>query len=63
MTVGAQGDQILRAVTPELASRSDMMNLQVLGCAAILATPIVPGKNLLAQSFVRLAIQSELWLF
>jgi hypothetical protein len=48
---------------PKLASPLDVMNLQSFGCAAILATPIVPGKNLLAKSFVRLSVQSEPWLF
>ena len=63
VTVGAQRDQILGAVMPKLASPPDVMNLQIFGCAAILATPIVPGKNLLANGFVRLSIQSEAWLF
>jgi len=63
MTGSAYRDQILRAVMPKLASPLDVMNLQSFGCAAILATPIVPGKNLLAKSFVRLSVQSEPWLF
>ena len=63
VTVGAQCDQILGAVMPKLASPLDVMNLQIFECAAVLATPIVPGKNLLAKSFVRVAIQSEPWLF
>jgi len=58
VTVGAQRDQILGAVMPKLASPLDVMNLQIFGCAAILATPIVPGKNLLAEHFVSLPAQS-----
>jgi len=58
VAAGAQGDQGFRAVVPKLASRLDMMDLQVLGCAAILAAPVVSGKNLPAESFVRLGIQS-----
>lgn len=48
---------------PKLASPLDVMNLQIFGCAAVLAVPIIPGKNLLAKGFVRLSIQSEPWLF
>ena len=62
VTVGAQRDQILGAVVAKLASPLDVMNLQILGRAAILATPIVSGKNLLANSFVLITIQSEPWL-
>jgi hypothetical protein len=42
----------------KLASPLDVMNLQISGCAAILAAPMVPGKYPLAESSVRLAIQS-----
>jgi hypothetical protein len=52
MARSAQRDQIFRAVMPKATSRQDVMNLEVLGSAAMLATPIVPCKNLLAQSFV-----------
>ena len=48
---------------PKLASPLEVMNLQILGYAAVLATPIVPGKNLLAKSFVWLSIQPEPRLF
>jgi len=41
VTVCAQGDQILGAVVPKLASPLDVMNLQIFGRAAILAAPIV----------------------
>ena len=63
VTVRAERDQILGAVMPKPASPLDVMNLQIFGCAAVLATPIVPGKNLLAKSLVRLSIQSERWSF
>ena len=63
MAGSAYRDQILRAVMPKLASPLDVMNLQMFRCAAILATPIVPGKNLLAKRFVRLPIQSLPRLF
>lgn len=63
MTAGAQCNQVFGTVVSKLASRLDVMNLQIFGYAAILATPIVPSKNLLAESFVRLSIQSEPWLF
>jgi hypothetical protein len=58
VTVSAQRDQILAAVMSEPAPGLDVMNLQIFGCAAILATPIVPGKNPPVESFVRFPIQS-----
>ena len=57
VTVGTQRDQVFGAVVPKLASPLDVMNLQIFGCAAIPAEPIVPGKNLLVKSLVWLVIQ------
>jgi hypothetical protein len=39
---------------PELTPRQDVMNVQVLNCAAILTAPSVPPENLPAKIFVRL---------
>ena len=58
MTAGAQRDQVFRAVVSKLAARLDMVNLQIFRGAAILAAPIIPGENLLAESFIRLGIQA-----
>jgi hypothetical protein len=43
---------------PELASPLDVMNLQIFRRAATLTAPMVPGKYPLAESSVRLSIQS-----
>ena len=59
MTVGAQRDQVFRAVVPKLASRLNMMNLQVFRCPAILAAPVVPPENLAVESLVSLSVQSN----
>ena len=58
MTAGAQRNQVFGTVVSKLASRLEMMHLKVFRRAAILAAPIVPGKNLLVEGFVRLSIQS-----
>jgi len=52
VTGSTQTDQVFADVMPKLASRLDMMNLQVFRCAAILAAPIVSSENLLAESLV-----------
>jgi hypothetical protein len=59
MTADAQCDQVFEAVVSKLASRLDVMNLQIFGCAAILATPAIPAQNLFANSLVRVWVQSN----
>jgi hypothetical protein len=59
----AQGDQVLGAVRAKVAPRSDVVHLEILRGAAILATPIVPYKNLHAKHFVGRWIHSDPGLF
>ena len=54
MAFDAQRDQVFEAVIPELAARLDVMNLQVLDCAAILTASSIPPENLPAKILVRL---------
>jgi hypothetical protein len=48
MASSTQGDQVLGAVRPQAAPRSEMMHLEIFRGTAILATPTVPCENLLA---------------
>jgi hypothetical protein len=54
MAFGALRDQVFEAVMPELTPRLEVMNLQVLDCAAILTAPSIPPENLPAKVLVRL---------
>jgi len=54
MAFDAQRDQVFEAVMPELTTKLDVMNLQVLGCATILTAPSIPPENLPAKILVRL---------
>jgi hypothetical protein len=54
MAFDAPCDQVFEAVMPELAPQLDVMNLQVLYCAAILTAPSIPPENLPAKILVRL---------
>jgi hypothetical protein len=45
MAVGTQGDQIFFVVISEFASRSNVVDLQIDGAAALLATPAVSHQN------------------
>ena len=53
MAFNAQRDQVFEAVMPELTPRLEVMNLQVLDCAAILTAPSIPPENLPAKILVR----------
>ena len=59
MTADALRDQVIEVVVSKLASRLDVMNLQIFGCAAILAAPAIPAQNLFANSLVRVSVQSN----
>jgi hypothetical protein len=54
MAFDAQRNQIFEVVMPKLTPRLDVMNLQILECAAILTTPSIPPENLPAKILVRL---------
>ena len=63
MTFDAQRDQVFEAVMPELTPQLDVMNLQVLDCAAILAAPSIPLENLPTKVLVCLCFEAHSWLF
>jgi hypothetical protein len=53
MVFNAQRDQVFEAVMPKLTPQLDVMNLQLLACAAILTAPSIPPENLPAKILVR----------
>ena len=63
MAFDAQRDQVFEAVMPELTPQLDVMNLQVLNCAAILATPSIPLENLPTKVPVCPCFEAHSWLF
>jgi hypothetical protein len=52
MAFDAKRYQVFETVMPELTPQLDVMNLQVLDCAAILTTPSIPPENLPAKVLV-----------
>jgi hypothetical protein len=54
MAFDAQRDQVFEAVMSELTPKLDVMNLEVLDCAAILTAPSIAPENLPAKILVRL---------
>jgi hypothetical protein len=63
MAFDAKSDQVFEAVMSELTPRLDVMNLQVLDCAAILTAPSIPPENPLAKILVSLRSQHSARLF
>jgi hypothetical protein len=54
MAFDAKRDQVFEAVMPEVTPQLDVMNLEVLDCAAILTAPSIAPENLPAKILVRL---------
>ena len=57
MTADAQRDQVFEVVVSKLASRLDMMHLEIFRCAAMLTAPTVSAENLSAKNFVGAQVQ------
>jgi hypothetical protein len=57
MTIRAKRDQIFMRVVPEVASRSDVMDFEILRTATLLAPPAIPHQNLPVKLCVRRTIQ------
>jgi len=52
MAVGAEGNQILACIVAKLAAEADVVNLEMLRGATILASPAIPLEYLCAKSMV-----------
>jgi hypothetical protein len=61
MTVRTQGDQIFRRVVPELASRLKVVDLQMDGATALLATPPISHQHLAMKLRVGRTLESNPW--
>lgn len=59
MAVQAERDQIVEGVVSEIASRTDVMNLQIRRTATLLAPPPVPHENLPPKLRVSCPIQPK----
>ncbi|MFZ3329590.1 MAG: hypothetical protein WA197_03085 [Candidatus Acidiferrales bacterium] len=58
-----QGDEILFHISPKMASRLNVMDLEILGSSASLASPAIALQNLLAQLPIGIPVQSKSRLF
>jgi hypothetical protein len=55
----AKGDQIFFHIAPQKAARLPMMDLQILGTSAPLASPAIAFEHLLAKLAIRILVQSK----
>ena len=63
VAVGAECNQIVRHVPAKLAPKLDVMNLQVLHGAAVLAPPTISFQHLVPDNGVLFRLEFESWLF
>jgi hypothetical protein len=59
MTAGAECNQILRHIPAKSASRRNVMNLQVLRGAAVLASPTISFQHVFSDHGVFFQLQFE----
>jgi len=59
MAVHTEGDQVVEGIVSEIASRMDVMDLQIRRTAALLAPPSVPHENFPAKLRVSRPIQPK----
>jgi len=55
----AKGDEILFLIPSQLTSRLHMMNLQIFGTSASLASPAIALEHLLAKRVIGIPVQSK----
>jgi hypothetical protein len=56
MTSTAHGDEIFFNVASQKAARLHMMNLQIFGTSASLASPAIASENSLAKSSIGISV-------
>ena len=59
MTGTAKGDEIFFHIPSQLAARLHMMNLQICGTSASLASPTIALEHLLAKPSIRVPVQAK----
>jgi hypothetical protein len=59
MALGTQRDQVVAVIGPQLTSPFDVMNLQVVSCAAILAAPAISLEHSSAELPVGFWLQPQ----
>ena len=55
----AKGDEILFPIASQKAARLPMMDLQILGTSALLASPAIAFEDLLAKLSIGIRVQSK----
>ena len=58
VTIAAQGNEVLLAVTPGSAARDNVMDIELLTAPTPLAAPAIAPKNLLTQLIVGVPVLS-----
>ena len=59
MTRCAQRDEILFGVVSQLAARTDVVDLKIVSCSAVLAAPSVALKHMVTQSTIRFRLKPK----
>jgi hypothetical protein len=60
VAISAERDQIFVGVVTEQASRANVMNLETIGTAAVLASPSVTLQHFSAEFAIRIWVQLKL---
>ena len=55
----AKGDEIFFHIVSELTSQLQMMNLQIYGTSALLASPAIAPEHLLAEPPIGIPVQAK----
>ena len=59
VTVQAKRDEIFFGIIPELAARSDVVNLKIARCAAILAAPPIAREHFAGELAIRVGFKAQ----
>ena len=61
VAISTERDQVFVSVVTQSASRANVVDLEVIGSTAILASPAVALQHLGAESAIRIWIQPKSW--
>ena len=61
VTISTERDQIFVHVVTQSASRAQVVNLEVLGTAAVLASPAVTHQYFGAELAIRMRVEPKSW--
>jgi hypothetical protein len=59
VAIGTKRDQIFVCVVPQQASRAEVVNLETIGTAAVLASPAVTFQHFDAEFAIRICVEPK----